>query len=103
MPPNTAWHREYRATAIGPHLRSLPLPDAQGSLQRRQTAPGRHLRAGDERLGELLVLGATSVLCHVVRGKPAHGASAWLMKLLERKPRKLVAVALARWPGSSGL
>ena len=44
-------------------------------------------RAGDERLRELLVLGATSVLGHAVRRKGAHGASRWLMQLLERKPR----------------
>jgi transposase len=52
-------------------------------------------RAGDERLRELLVLGATSVLSHAVRSKGALGASRWLMQLLERKPRKLAAVALA--------
>ena len=52
-------------------------------------------RAGDERLRELLVLGATSVLSHAVRSKGALGASRWLMHLLERKPRKLAAVALA--------
>ena len=52
-------------------------------------------RAGDERLRELLVLGATSVLSHAVRSKGARCASPWLIKLLERKPRKVAAVALA--------
>jgi transposase len=50
-------------------------------------------RAGDERLRALLVQGATSVVRHAKPGRP--GASAWLLALLERKPRKLAAVALA--------
>jgi transposase len=41
----------------------------------------------------LLVLGATAVVQHTKPGRP--GASAWLLKLLERKPRKVAAVALA--------
>lgn len=49
----------------------------------------------DERLRELLVLGATSVLSHAVRGKGGRGASRWLLQLLGREPRKLAAVALA--------
>jgi transposase len=50
-------------------------------------------RAGDERIRSLLVLGATAVIRHARPGRPA--ASAWLLSLLERKPRKLAAVALA--------
>jgi len=50
-------------------------------------------RAGDERLRQLLVLGATAVISHAKKGRP--GISAWLLNLLERKPRKLAAVALA--------
>ena len=50
-------------------------------------------RAGNERLRELLVLGATAVIRHAKPGRPS--VSAWLLKLLERKPRKLAAVALA--------
>lgn len=50
-------------------------------------------RAGNERLRQLLVLGATAVIRFA---KPRHpGVSAWLLALLERKPRKLAAVALA--------
>ncbi len=54
-------------------------------------------RAGDERLRQLLVLGATSVIRHMTRpGRvPANGLAAWLHRLLERRPRKLAAVALA--------
>lgn len=48
-------------------------------------------RAGNERLGQLLVLGATAVIRHARPGR----ASAWLLALLERRPRKLAAVALA--------
>jgi transposase len=50
-------------------------------------------RAGDERLRQLLVLGATAVIQHAKPGRPA--TSPWLLNLLGRKPRKLAAVALA--------
>lgn len=50
-------------------------------------------RQGNERLRQILVQGATSVVKVV---KPGHRyANAWLLGLLARKPRKLVAVALA--------
>ena len=48
-------------------------------------------RAGDEGLRQLLVLGATAVIQHAKPGR----TSAWLLALLERRPRKLAAVALA--------
>ena len=48
-------------------------------------------RAGNERLRSLLVLGATAVIQHAKPGRTAP----WLLSLLERKPRKLAAVALA--------
>jgi transposase len=54
---------------------------------------GRISKAGNERLRPLLVVGATAVLRHAKPGRK--GASAWLLGLLERKPRKLAAVALA--------
>jgi transposase len=50
-------------------------------------------RAGDERLRHLLVIGATAVIRHVKPG--SRNASAWLLSLLERRPRKVAAVALA--------
>lgn len=50
-------------------------------------------RAGNERLRQLLVVGAMAVIRHAAR-KP-QDASAWLLGLLARKPRKLAAVALA--------
>jgi transposase len=50
-------------------------------------------RAGNERLRQLLVLGATAVVQHAKPGRA--GVSPWLLKLLERKPRKVAAVALA--------
>ena len=50
-------------------------------------------RAGDERLRHLLVTGATAVIRHVKPG--SRNASAWLLSLLERRPRKVAAVALA--------
>jgi transposase len=67
----------------------VPQEKSTGGKQRM----GGISRAGNERLRELLVLGATAVIRHAKPGRP--GASAWLLKLLERKPRKLAAVALA--------
>jgi transposase len=50
-------------------------------------------RQGNERLRQLLVLGATAVVRYA---KPGHRfASAWLLGLLQRRPKKLAAVALA--------
>jgi transposase len=54
---------------------------------------GKISREGNERLRQLLVLGATSVVRQV---KPEHGrGSAWLQALVQRRPRKVAAVALA--------
>jgi len=50
-------------------------------------------KAGNERLRQLLVVGAMSVIRFAKPGSKS--ASPWLLKLLERKPRKLAAVALA--------
>src|SRR4029077_19579354 len=50
-------------------------------------------RAGDERLRRLLVVGATAVIRQAAAGRGK--ASAWLLNLLQRGPRKGVAVALA--------
>jgi transposase len=50
-------------------------------------------RAGNERLRQLLVVGAMAVIRYAKPGSKT--ASAWLLALLERKPRKLAAVALA--------
>jgi transposase len=49
-------------------------------------------RAGDEGLRSVLVVGATSVILQVRRGRRA---SPWLAELLKRKSPKLAAVALA--------
>jgi transposase len=67
----------------------VPRESSTGGKQRL----GGISRAGNERLRALLVLGATSVIRFAKPGRPS--ASAWLLKLLERKPRKLAAVALA--------
>lgn len=67
----------------------VPKERSTGGKQRL----GAISRAGDERLRQLLVLGATAVIGQIRPGRQA--ASAWLMALLKRKPRKLAAVALA--------
>jgi transposase len=51
-------------------------------------------RAGNERLRQLLVVGAMAVIRHASR-PGARLAFPWLTQLLARKPRKLAAVALA--------
>lgn len=54
-------------------------------------------RAGNERLRQLLIVGAMAVIRHA---KPEEkNPNPWLLKLLERKPRKLAAVALANKMG----
>ncbi len=64
-----------------------PRDHSSGGKQRL----GGITRAGNERLRQLLVLGATAVIRYAKPGR----ASAWLLALLERRPRKLAAVALA--------
>jgi transposase len=54
---------------------------------------GKISKAGHERLRQLLVLGAMAVISHAQPG--CRSASAWLLQLLERRPRKVAAVALA--------
>jgi transposase len=62
---------------------------------------GKISKAGNERLRQLLVVGATSVVRFAKPGSKS--ASAWLLQLLERKPRKPAAIALAnKNAGSSG-
>ena len=58
-----------------------------------KTRLGVITRAGDESLRSILVVGATSVIKQVRRGK-GH-PSPWLVELVRRKPPKLAAVALA--------
>jgi transposase len=66
-----------------------PKEHSTGGKQRM----GKISKAGNERLRQLLVVGATSVVRFAKPGSKS--ASAWLLQLLERKPRKLAAVALA--------
>lgn len=54
---------------------------------------GRISKAGNERLRQLLVVGAMAIIRYAKPGSKS--ASAWLLQLLERKPRKVAAVALA--------
>jgi len=58
-----------------------------------KTRLGVITRAGDERLRSVLVAGATAVVKQVRLGKGKHPR--WLVELVNRKPPKLAAVALA--------
>jgi transposase len=65
--------------------------------QKHSTAGRQRLskisKAGNERLRQLLVVGAMAVIRVAKPG--SQSASGWLLQLLKRKPRKLAAVALA--------
>jgi transposase len=69
--------------------RLTPKEHSTGGKQRM----GKTSKAGNERLRQLLVVGAMAVIRFAKPGRKS--ASPWLLQLLERKPRKLVAVALA--------
>jgi len=58
-----------------------------------KTRLGKITRAGDERLRNVLVAGATAVIQQAKHGR-GH-PSPWVVALLKRKPPKLAAVALA--------
>jgi transposase len=66
-----------------------PKEHSTGDKQRM----GKISKAGNERLQHLLFVGAMSVIRFAQPGSKS--ASGWLLQLLERKPRKLAAVALA--------
>ena len=83
-PANFASARHFAAW-----LGLTPKEKSTGGKQRL----GSISKAGNERLRQLLVVGAMSVIRFAKPGSKS--ASAWLLKLLERKPRKLAAVALA--------
>ncbi len=116
-----AWHRAnalsrnlVRIPGVGPVIASLLVmktPDPHAFRSGRHFAawlgltPRDHstagklrlggiTRAGDETLRSLLVVGATAVVWQVRRGT-GRNPSPWLVELLQRKPPKLAAVALA--------
>jgi transposase len=113
-----AWHREEQTSQclatipgigpIGGVSFALKVPDPKAFRSGRHFAawigitprenstagkhrPGKISREGDDSLRRLLVLGATAVIQQAKAGR----ASAWLLGLLARKPKKLAAVALA--------
>jgi transposase len=79
--------RSGRQFAAWPGL--VPKQDSSGDRQRL----GGISKQGDRYLRRLLVVGATAVVRHN-RGKEAP-AALWLQSLLEKKPVRLVSVALA--------
>jgi transposase len=71
---------------------SLGVTPKERSTAGRQRL-GSISKQGNERLRRLLVTGAMAVIKYARPGSKT--ASPWLLKLLERKPRKVAAVALA--------
>ncbi len=115
-----AWHRQNELSRrltqipgvgpIGATMLALKTPDPGGFRSARhfaawigltpkdhstggKTRLGTITRAGDETLRSVLVVGATAVIRQVRRRRGLLWP--WLQRLLERKPPKLVAVALA--------
>lgn len=113
-----AWHRDNELSrrlagipGVGPIVAvtlALRVPDPKAfrsarhfaawtGLTQRENAtagkskPGKISRQGDETLRRLLVVGATSIVKLAKRGK----GSPWLIALMQRRPPKLAAVALA--------
>ena len=68
-----------------------PFRRAALALDGWQGAARRHLQ-GDRYLRRLLVIGATAVVRHARQHPQKHP---WIMRLLAKKPAKLVAVAVA--------
>lgn len=69
-----------------------------GLTPREHSTGGRHRlgrirKAGNERLRQLLVVGAMAVVRYAKPGSKS--ANAWLLQLLERRPHKIAAIALA--------
>lgn len=58
-----------------------------------RTRLGKITKAGDPAIRSVLVVGATALLRHIRSGRTT--PSPWVASMLERKPPKLVAVALA--------
>jgi transposase len=80
-----------RAFQSGRHLAAwLGLTPRQNSTAGKNRL-GKITREGDEALRNVLVVGATSIVRWAKPGR----TSPWLLDLLQRKPRKLAAVALA--------
>ena len=91
-----------KAFESGRHLAAwiglTPREHSTGGKQRM----GGISRAGNERLRVLLVVGATSVIRAAMRADSKQMTD-WLRALLQRKPRKVAAVALAnKMPGWHG-
>ena len=113
-----AWHRENERSRrlatmpgigpVGAMTMVLRVPDPTlfrsgrhfaswiGLTPREHSTAGRQRmgkisRQGDEALRRLLVVGATSVIKQAQRGR----GPVWLLALLQRRPAKVVAVALA--------
>ena len=116
-----AWHRHNELSRrlaeipgigpIGGVLLAMKTPDPKAFRSGRDFAawlgltPGDHstagkqqlgviTRAGDEALRRVLVVGATAVIKQVAKERGRH-RSPWLVGLINRKPAKLAAVALA--------
>ena len=88
--PSKPSHRRWRASGAG-GLLELARPRASAAHHRRQ-AEARISKMGQRDLRRLLVTGAMAVIRHASRHEIT---DPWLAGMLARKPKKVVAVALA--------
>ena len=91
-------NRTQAINALRGHAAEFGVIAAKGTAQVALLLGGKQRlggisRAGNERLRQLLVVGAMAVIRHAKPGSKS--ASPWLLKLLERRPRKVAAVAMA--------
>ena len=90
MAANYSRYVQFRRPA---RVRCLSRPHAQAELSGGKPKLGRISKMGNRNLRKLLVVGAHAVLFH--RKPHTDPLRMWAKRLLEKKPFKLVAVALA--------
>ncbi len=85
-PPVTSF---YRGRDFAAWLGLVPRQHSTGGRQRL----GRTSKMGQRDIRRLLIIGAMAVVRHAARTPPPTGS--WLSRMLAKKPRMLVAIALA--------
>ena len=96
--PVTAMAIEAFAPAMATFKRGRDFAAWLGLVPRQNSSGGKQVLGGISKMGQrdirrLLIIGAMAVLRSVVRKELPAGS--WLAAMLSRKPRKLVAIALA--------
>ena len=86
-----------RARDFSAWLGLVPRPHSSGGKQKL----GRTSKMGQRDIRRLLIMGVMSIVHW--KGRAGGKPGSWLSRMIARKPRMLVAIALqTRWPGWSG-